>query len=297
MRVGVVVLPEFAGPAAGGIWARVEELGVRHAWTIDHLSWRAARDSAWFDAFTVLAAAAAGSSRMTVGTLVTTPNFRHPVTVATQAMTVDQLSGGRFVLGLGAGVAGPDAAALGGPPLPPAERAARFAEFVTLLDTLLRRPRTTHRGRYFDAVDVPLIPGCVGEPRLPFAIAATGPRGLRLAAAHADTWVTIGDPRSPGSEPEVVALGTLRAQLERLESACAEVGRDFGGMRKLVHLGRIAPDPCASPDRLADLAGACQGLGFTDAVVDHPRPAELAADAGAMDRFERAVGAVCNALT
>jgi alkanesulfonate monooxygenase SsuD/methylene tetrahydromethanopterin reductase-like flavin-dependent oxidoreductase (luciferase family) len=291
VRVGVVVLPEFSGPQGIRMWRRVEELGVAHAWTLDHLSWRGARGRPWFDSFTLLAAAAAGTERMTLGTLVASPNFRHPVTTATQAMGVDHLSGGRFVLGLGAGVAGPDADALGAKELSAAERADRFEEFVTMLDTLLRQPVTTRHGRYFQAVDVPMVPGCVQTPRVPFAVAATGPRGLRLTAAHADTWVTIGDPRRPGAETGQQALSTLRTQLDRLERACAQVGRDPGSLRRLVHLGRISADPWESPDRLADLTGACAELGFTDVVVDHPRPHEQRPDA--MDRFQRAVGAVC----
>jgi alkanesulfonate monooxygenase SsuD/methylene tetrahydromethanopterin reductase-like flavin-dependent oxidoreductase (luciferase family) len=287
-----VVLPEHPGPEMTRIWRRVEELGVDHIWTFDHLSWRGSAGRPWFDAFTVLAAAAASTDRVELGTLVTTPNFRHPVTTATQTMTLDQVSGGRFVLGLGAGVAGVDAAALGMSPLSPGERADRFQEFVTMVDTLLRQPRTTRRGRFFTAVDVAMVPGCVRRPRVPFAIAASGPRGMRLAAAHARTWVTIGDPRAPGAEPEDLAFKTLRAQLDRLADACAGVGRDGHDLRKLVHLGRIAARPYACPDRLADLIGACRDLGFTDVVVDHPRPAEV--HGGGLDRFERAVTAACS---
>lgn len=286
MRLGVVVLPETTGDEAARIWRRVEDLGVDHVWTFDHLAWRLSRGGPWFDAFTVLAMAAAGTGRVELGTLVTTPNFRHPVTIATQSMTLDQLSGGRFVLGLGAGVDGTDAGALGIPAPSPRERADRFAEFVAMLDTLLRRPRTTVRGRFFSAVDVPMAPGCVRRPRLPFAIAASGTRGMRLAAAHAGTWVTIGDPSVPGEQQEEHAFRTLRTQLDRLTLACAEIGRDVTGLRKLVHVGLIAPNPCASPERLADLVGRCHELGFTDVVVNHPR---LGDAAGASDEFERAV--------
>lgn len=293
MRVGVVVLPEVPGPEGARIWRRVEELGVDHAWTFDHLSWRGARGGPWFDAFTVLASAAVETARITLGPLVTTPNFRHPVTTATQSMTIDHLSGGRFALGLGAGVTGPDAASLGMASLSPRIRADRFDEFTTMLDKLLRQPRSTLHGQFFDAVDVPMVPGCIRKPRIPFAIAATGRRGLRLAAEFADTWVTIGNPREPGIESEKQALGTLGTQLDRLAGACDEVGRDPRGLRKLVHLGRIAADPCASPGRLAELAGICQDLGFTDVVVDHPRPAQ--AGAGVMSRFERAVAGICSA--
>ena len=292
MRLGVVVLPEFTGPEASRIWRRVEDLGVDHVWTFDHIAWRKSAGGPWFDAFGLLAAAALGTERVELGTLVTTPNFRHPVTTATQAMTLDQLSGGRLVLGLGAGVSGRDASVLGGPRLEPAERADRFEEFVFMLDTLLRHPTTTLRGRCYQAVEVPMVPGCVRRPRAPFAIAASGRRGMRLVARYARSWVTIGNPRTPGEEPESRAFGTLRAQLDRLAEACLEVGRDVHDLHKLVNLSLVAAEPYASAQRFADLLGTCRELGFTDVVVNHPRPAD--ALAGDLDLFERAVAAACS---
>jgi len=136
------------------------------------------------------------------------------------------------------------------------------------------------------------VPGCVRRPRAPFAIAAAGRRGMRLAAAHARTWVTIGNPHAPGEEPERQAFGTLRAQLDRLAEACVEIGRDVNGLRKLVNLSRVADEPYATPQRFADLLGSCRELGFTDVVVNHPRPAE----AGGLDLFERAVAVACSGV-
>jgi len=78
-------------------------------------------------------------------------------------------------LGVGAGTASHDASVLGTPAWSPAERTARFAEFVDLLDTLLTNPATTFAGQYYCASDARMLPGCVQQPRLPFAIAATGP--------------------------------------------------------------------------------------------------------------------------
>jgi alkanesulfonate monooxygenase SsuD/methylene tetrahydromethanopterin reductase-like flavin-dependent oxidoreductase (luciferase family) len=236
---------------------------------------------------TTLAAAAATTSRIGLGTLVTSPSFRHPVPTATQAMTIDQLSGGRFVLGVGAGAAGPDATALGGGPLSPGQRAGRFAEFVTLLDRLLTEPVPTFAGDWFAARDVHLVPGCVRRPRLPFAVAAAGPRGMRLAARFADTWVTIGDPGAPGEQDEAAAFGTLRTQLARLAESCEQIGRPPESLRRLVNLSRVAAGPYASPERLADLVGRCGELGFTDVVLAYPRPHGVFA--GDERAFERAV--------
>ncbi len=131
---------------------------------------------------------------MALGTLVASPSFRHPLTTASQAMTLDHLSGGRFILGVGSGAPGPDTEALGGPAWSAADRAERLAEFVTLADEALRGRLVDFRGRHFTAAGVRLTPGCVQRPRVPFAVAAAGPRGLRLAARYGQYWVTIGRP-------------------------------------------------------------------------------------------------------
>ncbi|MEU6220001.1 LLM class flavin-dependent oxidoreductase [Streptomyces sp. NPDC047022] len=287
VRLGALVLPEHPGRNGIEVWRKVEELGFDHAWTLDHLSWRIPPDRPWFDALTTLTAAAAVTSHIGLGTLVVSPNFRHPVLTARQAMTLDHLSGGRFVLGLGAGAAGRDSTALGGPDLTPAERAARFEEFVSLVDRLLRGPTTTFTGRYFSARDVMMVPGSLQSPRLPLAVAATGPRGMRLAAGFAQMWITIGDAGSPGEQSEAEAIDTLRRQLSRLTSACEQVGRSPKELRKLVNLSRVVKDPYGSPGRLRDLVERCAGLGFTDVVVACPRRDGVFA--GDMSLFEESV--------
>ena len=121
-----------------------------------------------------------------MGTLVTSPNFRHPVTLAKEVMTLDDISGGRLTLGIGAGGTGWDAEALGQEPWSVDERAGRFAEMVDQLDRLLREPRSSRLdGRWYRGVEARTIPGCVQRPRVPFAVAGGGPRALRVAARTA----------------------------------------------------------------------------------------------------------------
>ncbi|WP_345363101.1 LLM class flavin-dependent oxidoreductase [Actinoallomurus liliacearum] len=288
-RLGVLVLPEHTGPDGVQVWKRVERLGAHHAWTYDHLSWRSLRGRPWFDAMTTLAAAASVTERIGLGTLVSSPNFRNPVTTAIQAMTIDHISGGRFVFGIGSGAAGSDVTALGGPMLSPEERADRFTEFVTLTDQVLRHGKAEFRGRYFTARETSVTPGCVQRPRMPFAIAGTGRRGMRLAAEFGEIWVTIGATEHPGVQPEADAFRTLRSQLGRLAAACEEVGRDPADLRKLVNLSRIVADPYSSVDRLGDLVGRCACLGFTDVVVAYPRSEGVFAGDAAM--FEKAMSA------
>src|SRR6478609_266858 len=172
LRVGIVILPEFRWAQARERWIRAEEYGFDHAWTYDHLAWRSLADGPWFASVPTLTAAAAVTSRIRLGTFVASPNFRHPVPFAKEVMTVDDVSDGRFTLGLGAGGTGVDATVLGGDVLEPAARSSRLEEFVGQLDSLLTEPRTDADGAWFTAVDARMIPGCIQQPRVPFVIAA-----------------------------------------------------------------------------------------------------------------------------
>ncbi len=295
VRLGALVLPEHQGTAATEVWRRVEEMGFAHAWTLDHLSWRTLTGGPWFDAMTTLAAAAVATSRVGLGTLVATPNFRHPVVTAKQAMTVDHLSAGRFVLGVGAGADGPDSTALGGAALSPGARAKRFAEFVTLLDRLLGHEVTTFDGESFTAKEVWMTPGSVRGPRMPIAVAAAGPRGMRLAAEFGQMWVTIGDTTAPGEQSEDVAFATRARLGDTLAEAWARAGRPWSSLRRLVNLSRVVADPYASPERLRDLIGRCAGTGFTDVVLAYPRAQGVFA--GDPHAFELAVTGVVGSGT
>ena len=237
MRLGVVILPELRWSIAADVWRRAEALGFEHAWTYDHLAWRSLRDGPWFGAVPTLAAAATVTTRMRLGPLVASPNFRHPLPFARESITLDDLSDGRLTLGLGAGGTGWDATILGQAPWTLRERAERFAEFVTVLDRLLREPAMSVTGRYYSATDARTHPGCVQRPRIPFAIAATAPRGMLLAAQHADVWVTTGDPTVPEPLGAVEGAAVVHTQMAMLDEACARVGRDPGSLRRLVLSG------------------------------------------------------------
>ncbi|MCU1447941.1 MAG: class flavin-dependent oxidoreductase, partial [Acidimicrobiales bacterium] len=127
MRVGVCILPELRWPEQRELWKRAEELGFDHAWTYDHLAWRSLRDGPWFGAVPTLTAAAVVTDRIRIGTMVASPNFRHPVPFAKELLTLDDVSGGRLTLGIGSGGEGWDARILGQDPWSRRERADRFA--------------------------------------------------------------------------------------------------------------------------------------------------------------------------
>ncbi|GAA3300798.1 LLM class flavin-dependent oxidoreductase [Streptomyces cinereospinus] len=235
-----------------------------------------------------LTAAAAVTDRMRLGTLVTSPNFRHPVTLAKELISLDDVSGGRVTLGIGAGGTGFDATALGQEAWTPKERADRFAEFVPLLDRLLTEGAVSYRGDHYAAHEARNIPGCVQRPRLPFAVAATGPRGLKLAARHGQAWVTTGDPTLYAEGTPEESVQAIRRQTERLADACAATGRDASGMDKVLLTG-FTPDrgrPLESVDAFVDFAGRHRELGFTEIVVHWPVPdSDFAAEERVFERI------------
>ncbi|MFF1484948.1 LLM class flavin-dependent oxidoreductase [Streptomyces sp. NPDC058319] len=281
MRLSTVILPIYRWAEGRRVWEGAEELGFHAAYTYDHLSWRSFRDGPWFGAIPTLTAAAAVTRSMRLGTLVTSPNFRHPVTLAKELISLDDISGGRVTLGVGAGGTGFDATALGQEPWTPRERADRLAEFVPLLDRLLTEDTVSYEGDFYSAHEARNIPGCAQRPRLPFAVAATGPRGLRLAARYGQAWVTTGDPTLYEEGTPEQSVQALRGQVEKLGAASEAVGRDVSGLDKILLTG-FTPDrgrPLESLDAFVDFAGRHQEVGFTEIVLHWPIPdSDFAAD-------------------
>jgi alkanesulfonate monooxygenase SsuD/methylene tetrahydromethanopterin reductase-like flavin-dependent oxidoreductase (luciferase family) len=270
MRLSTVILPIYRWTEGRSVWQRAEALGFHAGYTYDHLSWRSFRDRPWFGAVPTLAAAASVTARLRIGPLVVSPNFRHPVTVAKELMTLDDISGGRLTIGIGAGGDGFDASVLGQAPWSRRERSDRFVEFVALLDELLSQPSTTATGAHYAAVEARMIPGGLQQPRPPLLVAATGPKGFELAARFGGGWVTHGDPRPSPGAPASQAPEAVRTQLQGLEAACARAGRPFDSIDKVLLQGLTAERPLVSLDAFVDWAGHYQTLGITELVVHWP---------------------------
>lgn len=289
LRLSTVILPVDRWHEGGrATWQRAEELGFHAAYTYDHLSWRTFRDGPWFGALPTLTAAATATERLRLGTLVTSPNFRHPVTLAKELISLDDISGGRITLGIGAGGNGFDATALGQEAWTPKERADRFGEFVPLLDQLLTKDAVTQDGDIYSAVEARNIPGCVQRPRLPFAVAATGPRGLKLAARYGQAWVTTGDPKLYEMGTPAQSDEALRGQVTKLGTACETLGRDVNDLDKIL-LTAFTPDRSTmldSVDAFVDFAGRHREIGFTEIVIHWPIPdSDFAADQAVFERI------------
>lgn len=275
MRVGIVLLPQERWVTAQHRWRRAEEYGFDHAWTYDHLSWRSLVDEPWFATVPLLAAAAAVTERIRLGTWVASPNFRHPVPFAKDVMGLDDISGGRFLLGVGAGGTGFDAQVLGPGPTPQV-RAARFAEFVELLDTLLTQPVTEHAGEHFEAHDARMVPGCLASPRVPFVVAANGPRALGVAARFGEGWATYGP---AVAVPDGVGVSVaqeqwwtgLAALVDRFDAAAIAAGRAPGSVDRYLNIDGAPVFSLASVETFVEGVERAAALGFTDVVVHWPR--------------------------
>jgi alkanesulfonate monooxygenase SsuD/methylene tetrahydromethanopterin reductase-like flavin-dependent oxidoreductase (luciferase family) len=196
---------------------RAEEIGFDTVWVPDELLWRQpnAPDRGWWECVAMTGAVAAATSRVKVGTWIMSALHRNPGITAKAAETLDEISGGRFVFGLGSGHAGSQAHAFG---LPEDHVFARFAEAIEIIVPLLRAGRADFEGTFHSARDLAQAPVGPRPGRIPVMIGAGGPKMLEVAARHADVWSWYVEERSELAEfaPRVAAL----------DSACLAIGRD-----------------------------------------------------------------------
>ncbi|PRY68468.1 luciferase-like monooxygenase [Glaciihabitans tibetensis] len=288
MRFGIVILPQDPWPVARRKWQSAEGLGFDHAWTYDHLSWRSLAAEPWGATIPTLTAAAAATETIRLGTFVSSPNFRHPVPFAKEIATVDDIAGGRMLLGIGSGGTGFDAFVLGQAELTPRERHARYAEFVELLDELLRfEPAEIHgetntgvrdatdpsnggisfSGQWYTADHARMVGLPAQTPRTPFVLAANGPKGLALVSKYGQGWVTTGADGATG-EQWWEALAALSG---RLDDAAEEAGRDPRTIDRYLSLDSGGQYSLESVGAFDDLVGRAAELGFTDVISHWPR--------------------------
>ncbi|MCP3936858.1 MAG: LLM class flavin-dependent oxidoreductase [Actinomycetia bacterium] len=270
MRIGVLLIPTDPWDETVSAAQRLESLGYDHVWVYDHLTWRHYQDLPWHATYPWLAGLAASTQRIRLGTMVSNLNIRHPLTLAKDAMTIDHISSGRITLGLGAGGGGFDATVLGQPPFTPTQRIDRLSEAAYLLDGLLTGAIQNHAGTFYELNEARLLPGCIQNPRLPIAIAAGGRRALRIAAEHADAWITFGDT----SGNDLSSDGTehiVAQQARRFEDHCIEFGRDPSAIDRIYLIGNTEARPLASLAAFEDFVGRYTELGFTDLVFHMPR--------------------------
>ena len=285
MHVGLVILPSDRWKEARRQWEWADAAGFTTAWTYDHIRWGGMPDGPWHSAVPVLAAAAGATERIKLGTLVATPNFRHPVTLAREAITLDDLSDGRLELGLGPGSEGFDAERAGPGALVPGgatgplrgvprgaapDRRGRADGTHLHADGALRRgggtqhpghrdpaPPADHRRRWREG------PAAGGDPRAPLG----HDRAHRAWPPH-----PRGDPRG-GPAPARRARRRLRGGRAAPSSSIGKV--------LLWTPDRAGID---SPDQYEELSAPYAALGFDQFVLHHP--AQTGPYGGSITAFE-----------
>ena len=271
MRLSTVILPLERWSVSSEKWRRAEELGFHAAYTYDHLSWLRLKDRPWLGAIPTLTAASTATSRIRLGTMVTSPNFRHPVPLAKDLLSIDDISNGRLIVGVGSGGLGADATVLGEAEWSLRERTDRFVEFVGLLDELLRNPETSSEGTFYSAREARMLPGTVQQPRPPLFVAANGERGIRLAAQCGEGWITLG--RSENEDES--CFDVVSNQKRQLDEVLTGMGRSPKQFEKVLLNGLSDERPLVSLNAFVDWAGRYKEIGMTELVVHWPGPDSL----------------------
>ncbi|MCW3049700.1 MAG: Pyrimidine monooxygenase RutA [Solirubrobacterales bacterium] len=273
MRIGIQ-LPEverrFPWVEYLAMARAAEAAGFDSIWIGDHLLYRGdgrAERGPW-EAWTLMSALAAATERVDIGPLVACAGFHPPGLVAKMAATIAEISGGRFVLALGAGWNEPEFRAFG---LPFDHRVSRFEEAFTIIRRLLGGERVTLRGRYWQADDAVLVPAPARRPRL--MVGSNGPRMLAMTLPHVDAWNTWYE--DYGNSPE----GFARLN-DRVTDAAREAGREPGEILRsacvLVVLDRSAgerpitpnaPPVEGSPERIAATLRELADAGADEAIL------------------------------
>lgn len=198
---------------------QIDRLGFDSAWVCDHVYGVPMPNLPILEAWSLLAAVAACTEHVELGTLVTPPFFRNPAMLAKQVATIDQIAGGRVIMGLGAGWFKPEFEAYGNPFPSLGERMRALEETVQIMKSLWSEPQTTFDGRHFHVKDA----FCEPKPprRPPILIGGTGEKVLMgIAARHADIWNNM-----------AVTQSQLAGKVEALRRRCDDVKRDFAEIR------------------------------------------------------------------
>ena len=299
LRVGVQ-LPEVERAVRGTevvAMARLaEDAGFDSVWVGEHLLYRfpdRPSRGPW-EAWTTLSAIAASTTRIRLGPLVACTAFHNPAVLAKQAATLDEISGGRFVLGLGAGWNETEFKAFG---IPFDHRIARFEEAFTIIRTLLREGAIDFEGSYYSARDCELMPRGPTPGGPPLLIGSSGERMLAIAVPHVDAW----NAWYADTDNSPAGVAALR---DRVDAACRAAGRDpasiertvavlvrmTGGLGRLQGDSRPPPAPLTGPPEVlaAGLrAYAAAGIAEVQLVMDPITPAAIEEFVPALELLDR----------
>lgn len=236
-------------------WQFAEEVGFDSVYLFDHfMALYADPDGPCLEASTLLSALALKTSRIRIGVLVYGNTHRHPAVFAKEMVTVDHVSGGRVILGIGSGWNEREHAAYSIPFPPAGERVEMLEESIQIIRMLFREQRTTFEGTYYQLKDAPFAPKPV-QAHMPILVGGERPRMLKLIARHADIWDSS---RTPDG---------LREGIATIAQHCAEIGRDPGEIVCSVSLGA---DKLEDERGFADLVRSYRAAGASQLLFDLP---------------------------
>ncbi len=230
LRFGVQTRPEHTTfNDVLRVWQDADELGLDTAFVFDHfIPIQGDQSDSCLEGWTLLSALAAKTQHVRVGVLVTGNTYRYPAVLAKMAATVDQISGGRLILGMGAGWFEPDHSAYGIPFYTAGRRARRLVESVQVIKMLFTQPKSTFNGKYYQLKEAPFAPKCVQTPYPPILIGGMGPKVIQpLVARHADIWNFFVD------DADAAAAKRICTQFDAL---CSQVGRNPAEVEKSTNL-------------------------------------------------------------
>ncbi len=293
MRLGALLLQARPWHDFADACRQVEAFGFDVLYVGDHLTHPSVPGRWLADGWTILAAAATATDRLELGTLVSSAAVRHPVPLARAAATVNDISGGRLVLGLGAGTQA-DALADRGEAPPVGRLSTRFAETVQGLAAVWDGA-AAWQGEVVAFSGLQTLPLPPGAKRPFLLVAAHGPRGFDLVARYGDGWSTYGGPAIGGLTPSEY-WSTLQEQVDGVAAACRRHGRDFVGLRRSLLLGFGSVRPGDDVQGYVDAAERAASMGFDELVLPWT-DGELGAPFYALPAtFQQAVSAIRSTL-
>ncbi len=274
MELSVCLDPRRSWADQRAVAVAAEAAGYAGVWVCDHFMPLPGDDRPVHEGWTTLTALAAATVRLRLGTLVLGAGYRHPAIVASMAATLDHVSGGRVVLGLGAGWQENEHAAYGIPLLPPPARLAMFEEYVVAVRSLLRDPVTDLDGEHWTLRAATCEPKPV-QPALPLLVGGAGrQRTLRVAARLGDQWHVWG-PAERFAEVSAV-----------LDERCAEARRDPATIRRLS--GEVV-GPELTDDALRRLLAGYRSAGADEFVLRDHSDLEPQMTVSSLQRVARAL--------
>lgn len=267
------MIPSVPWPQYLDRFLHIEALGFDVGALPDHFCDWANPPAPWLEAWTALAAVAARTTTLRLTTCVSQIPLRSPAILANQAVTADQISGGRVELGLGTGLTiDPSYDMAGLPNWTTGERVARFGEYIELVGKLLAGGVTTYAGRYYTAQGAVMNPGSVQQPRLPLMVAALGPQMMHHAARHADIWNTMSF--AADLEEQMAELGDRCTTMDEI---CADLGRDPATLQRsytmfdaTARAGGGVIRYYESDDLFVDMVRRATALGVTEISMYYP---------------------------